>query len=305
MHLTSRLPKLQLLESWNGYTISPTSSASSIPFAEHIETWRLGALSIESPESPPATIQFPVLTSLELKAHLTSSNITPLFSQSLFPKLTRFTFNAPPYDFRPETADLYKESWLNLCSLIFKQPLEFLSIRKYDDDDEDPVVETQMPLENFFASVKTAHPLTTLWMAEPRLLKPLTNSSIDRLCTAFPKLTDLYLHCYASTLASFEIVALLAQRLPQLKSLDIGIDGSSLSDPPTVPILSHRLETLCLQNSMVGYTFWFARYIDRLFPFATIKSFPLPDDGDDFVLALKLIRDSRKDQEVRSLQENS
>lgn len=304
MHLTSHFNRLQSLETKNDFIVSSESSesfSSLFPFAEHLKEWRVGSLTFcPSNVVTPEPIQFSSLTSLNSVNPVTPEKTITLLSHGLFPKLQKFTFPTPLYSGNPAA---YKKSLLELCSNLFtKMPagLQFFYLRG-DGKLLASREATQMDLEDLLPMTKNKT-LTTLWMSEQKLLLRPTLASVDRLGTAFPFLTDLYLYLHRTALVSFDVVAALAITLPLLRCLDIGIKGENLADPPTVPLLSHPLKELSLRNSEIGNApFLFARYIDRLFPFATIDEDELPDDAVTVVSALKLVRDCRKDEEQRSM----
>ncbi|KAF5329587.1 hypothetical protein D9619_009427 [Psilocybe cf. subviscida] len=309
-NLISFLKHLRLLKSLrtkNEFIISPASFPSSFPFAEYLTTWSASSIVLCHDDTVlPGGIEFPSLTTLELTEPVPAGELVALFSRSVFPKLQVLTFCAPPYDEEsenPEDATAYKTSWLNLFPLLFKKRhcLQFLHI-KGDGYFDYRREETEMDLGDFFADVEW-QTLRIFWLDEPKLIKPLTLTSIDRLCTKFPFLSNFRVYLPTSTRISFDDLAVLVDRLPLLYCLNISINGANLADPPSVPILSHYLKTLCIEESDIPDPFLFARYIDRLFPCAVIQEVEYPSEEEELLIsAHKLVRGCRKDQEERSKQ---
>lgn len=300
--LTRCLRQLETLETENKFVIS---SNSLFPFPEQLKTWR--ASSIISCSREPSSLkstQFPALTTLELTDQLPADDIAGLLSQSIYPKLVNVIIVAPSYSKENGGVAQFKDSWFNLCKYLFSNPRQFVQIHGnclyYTVGDA-----IRMDLADFFTLTERQTTLRTFWIAEPKLLKPLTRASIDRLCTTFPFLTDLYIQLEESSLIPFDDLVVLADQLPHLRCLDIGINGTDLADPPSVPILSHNLGKLGIESSSIPNPFLFTRYIDRLFPFAQIQDIVSPSKDEESVIsAHKLAQGCRRDQEERGVQKS-
>lgn len=306
--LLKHLHQLRYLKTGNEFIISPASFTSSFPFSEHLTTWHASSIGFCNDDTIlPQGIEFPSLTTLELTEPIPADELANLFSQSFFPKLQHLTFYAPPYDWErnsPEYAASYKASWLHLFPLIFKKQhgLQFLQIKGdgSDDQDLDEPKETWMDLGDFFADMEWQM-LQTFWLDDFKLLKPLTLTSIDCLCTTFPFLTSLSLRLHVSCRISFNHLAVLVDRLPQLGFLNIGVDGGSLADPPSVPVLSHRLAVLSVQRCTISDAYMFARYITRLFASVAIQELNHPTRAERLLMAAhKLVRECCEDERERS-----
>ncbi|KAF5329591.1 hypothetical protein D9619_009423 [Psilocybe cf. subviscida] len=274
LHLIARIPKLQTLGTSNNFVICPDTFSTLFPFAEHLNSWTADTVVFRPSTQNSAYLyppRFSALRELELKEPVDADEILTLFSRGLFPKLDILSLFVPAYDRRHGNPAQYKASWSKVCSIILGDRYKLRTLHLQGDFTSRQITdESKMPLEDLFAST-TAHGLVGLSIVMPKLLKCLTPTSIDHLCTRFPSLADLYINVDEPDFISFDALTVLARRLPLLSTLDIGIDGSVLTDPPTVPILSHRLSELSLDKAVIDDPFLFAHYIDRLFPFCTIE----------------------------------
>lgn len=300
--LIRNLHQLQTLRTKNKFIISAES-----PLSEHLITWRAGSVVLSQTGTGRVNpTQFTALTTLELINPISMDDVASLFEHSVFPKLLNITFVAPSYDGGFWAARPFKESWLNLCAALFSENhLEFIYILA-NKDNEVIEEEAEMDLGDFFVTAKQQTALRKFWMGEPRLLEPLTRASIGSMCTTFPSLSDIYIQLRDSYTISFDDLAVLANQLPLLQKIEIRIDGTTLTDPPSVPILSHSLEEIGIEGSLIVDPFLFAHYIDRLFPFAEIRKINVPSNDEQSVIsAYKLVRACRKDQERRSIRKPS
>ncbi|KAF5329608.1 hypothetical protein D9619_009401 [Psilocybe cf. subviscida] len=302
--LLSSFHSLQEMSALNDFVVtSKTFSSTFFPFSSQLKIWRLASISINPADLSRTrafgcpTPQFPALTELEFLAPKSFVGISEAFAHNLFPQLVTLTIRVVV------STDGRNGGWAKLFSALFskKSCIQFIQIRhcggpsrrQLNVDDND----TFAPLEN-----GEPQDLMELDVQVP-LQKSLPASSIRVLVSVFPHLCILHI---AAVQISFADLALLAQGLPHLRLLRIGIDGNTLSPNQiyTLPLLSHGLRTLQLDRSNVGDAALFARCLDRLFPFVQIlQVLSTPRKTIEMAGLLALMRSRRKDQEARIDQE--
>lgn len=302
--LLSRFHSLQELSTRNHFIISSEVS-NNLPLPNQLRVWRLGSISIEQGSTNlmssfdrfySITPQFALLAELQFYAPKMIEALAEVFAHGLFPKLKTLILGCchPAYS--------RNSGWQKLFSAIFSKENCLDHIETYDS------VNSLQNLANFdnndiFGPLKDCSPqvLTTLQLS----ISPLTilpTSSIHIMVKIFPHLTDISIYLQPAAYISFTDLALLAQGLPHLVSLRIGIRGTT--PVSAIPILSHRLTQLSLHNSSIKDPVYFARRLDRIFPFVSVEYCNLNESTSISKLqrALAIMKSCREDQEARIIQ---
>lgn len=318
LHLTRYFRDLRTLDTCNDLEISANSFLSKFPFAPYLTTLRANSITIidddilKGQRLDEPTIQFSALKGLVLRDIDPGALwLSELFTTTLFPNLQCLVLHASPHKDSDGGCSYasYKKGWTRLFASITsgKIPLQSLQILDNSSFKSRPTEDAGMKLSRLLESSTPSHSLTSLSIEAP-LLQSLTDTSVRNLAQTFPHLTHLSLIPKISTglaMITFQNLALLAQLLPKLSTLHICIDGTSASNPPKIPVLSHGLEMLAFgKSSKVGNAFVFGRHIFRIFPFATLDTShgSLPLRGDVVVSAFEMMMGCREDEYERRFQ---
>ncbi|KAF8970960.1 hypothetical protein BDZ97DRAFT_1914411 [Flammula alnicola] len=98
------------------------------------------------------------------------------------------------------------------------------------------------------------------------ILQSVSYENILNMADSWPNLTRLVLTSHKPWNIDCEILTELANRLPHLRTLQIGVDAQRFSRVNHIPVLNHPLESLALCDSPIRSAIAFARLIDRIFP---------------------------------------
>lgn len=322
--LISRFRSLQELSATNDFTVSSETFSSTFPFADQLKMWRLNSIVINPGDLSRSRSlgstghQFSALQELKLEAPKSIGALSEVFAHNLFPRLKTLFINV-----KVEFTDARNGGWAKLFLALFstKNCLQHITIRQWHDSAEYRFPPGDIDI---FAPLANAEPqdLKELIVQLP-VKKSLPTSSIRTLVGVFPHLTRLEI---PKTQILFADLVLLAQGLPHLLDLSIGVDGRALpiyndidasrllpyglkkhtvvllDDRNAPPLLSHGLKTIFLENSDIGHPVVFARWLDRLFPVVRVIGVDVSQKVPEVAGILAMMRPLREDQEARILQ---
>lgn len=298
-----RFPSLKSLETEDEIHISPESFAFTFPFAERLVSWKVDGLRVSGliQAQVDAGWSNPELSSLEYLEICcidTPSAILSILTNLALPSLRTFSFCAGPYWFDK------REECLAMFSSLFgkKRSLRHLTVNvSYSMMKQRSTLDVGYLLQS-----AVPQDLETLDVRIP-MLQSFCKPSLLAVVRVFPHLKKLTVVTSYDEPFSFRDLAALAHHMPKLMHLDIGISGKVQPKvvASTVPLCSHRLENLSISNMNTHDPVMLARFIDRIFPFATVSlsENPLTLDLLDvgrISRALKMMRECRHDDLERS-----
>lgn len=303
------LPSLRYFNTSGDFLLSQASFSSCFPFAATLEKWIANSLKIQDKDSSRGQssassplFHFPSLKELSLWEQPGVSILGDLFTFTLFPSLRRLNLTIKNED----NNDTFLQRLKSFFDLLFCRGncLEELKVVWWDIGNAGLEEPTGIQLNKLFEGISPDQALLKLNLAGLLTLDSLSTSSIRHLAHTFPHLQTLHLATDKSALISFDDLALLGELLPGLLHLSLcGINAEDLPVPPTIPVLTHGLKTLCISGSKIGDPTIMARHIDRLFPFVGSPIYPSAPETEEeraVIFALALMKGCRKDEVARN-----
>ncbi|KAJ3496544.1 hypothetical protein NLJ89_g10470 [Agrocybe chaxingu] len=218
---------------------------------------------------PSRAFNFLSLTRLAISA--VWSQVVPLMAAASFGKLASLVIKVgEPYPWEtspdPPLEHWGTDAWTSFVEVVrnnINHAIEEITVRTDTRVREVPE-QVGVRLPNL-GDLSFLSDLTKIHIACP-FFRTLSNEDITCLAEACPHLQHLHLQTQVLGSVDFRALMIIAEALPDLRSLGLSIHAETIPQHSKIPVKSHRLEKFDPLMSSIKHPADFAHSFDRIFP---------------------------------------